>query len=124
MSEAKEIINLLEQEMNEMAINLRKEETGLPMLIWCPMNTGVQHKQPYIKVALDNSNILQDAISVSIEKEPKYLRDIKGHKKGEVIGGSFFGPVKDFILKNYNLLVSHWDGDIFDLEFGNKIEKI
>jgi len=116
---------LLEMQINEMAINLRQKDTGLPMIIWCPTQAGIQHQKPYIKVALDIGIKIfpKDAVSISIETEPKYLRSIKGHKKGEVLGGSWFNPVKDFIVKNYDLLLAHWDNSVGDKEFANRIEK-
>ena len=118
---------LLKMQINELALKLMKEDTGLPMVIWCPRDEmGIQHQQPYIAVALNNSNrfVPQDSLSISIEKEPKYFKSIKGYKRGEVIGGSWFNPVKDFILKNYDLLLSHWNESISDGQFLNRIEKV
>ena len=127
MTKINKLSKLIENvQINEMAIKLIKERTGLPMIIWCPMNDNIQHKQPYIKVGLGNSNkfISNEFISVSIEREPRYLQALRGHEKSDIISDSWFNPVKKFISINHELLLAHWNEKIDDVEFGMRIEKV
>ena len=121
MSKAKELLKFY-----EMAITMNKEDTGLPMTIWCPADYKIQHSKPYMKVSLTDSNTFNssDSISVSIEESPTFLRSIKGFKKGGPLSGSRYKLVSKFIKKNLKSLILHWKGELSDKGLFNSIEKI
>lgn len=92
----------------EMA-NLHKEETGLPYNIWLDsqgIDRQTKHNLPRLKVDVDGDKIPE--ISVSIDTQnPQALQN-------EYQGFRFEKEIFDWIIKNYEVLIAHWDHKITD----------
>lgn len=102
----------------EMA-NLEKDESGLPYNIWLD-SVGkyreVSHNLPRIKVDIyNNCKIL---VPVSIDKSnPENL------SRNPHIKINKFGKVSKWIIKNYDILIKHWNHEIKDSQALNMLNK-
>jgi hypothetical protein len=106
-----ENLNMYKNGIFEMA-NYKSEDSGLPHDIWFD-ELGVErkgtHHTPRVKISLPSKNL----IPVSIESKPKIL--LKGTQLRKAEREAKEKEMKlmfDFISKNHNLILQHWNGKI------------
>ena len=104
--------NLNEDILFEMS-NLVKRKTGLPVNIWVDdigVNRKNKHNLPRIKVQNNTADKRQeDTFSLTISKTPEV---VAGTCK---LDNAILDTVKNYIIKNYNVLMQHWNQEI-DIE--------
>lgn len=105
-----EILKENREKLIEMA-NLAKRRTKLPVNVWVDevgSNRNVPHDEPRLKIQNDyseraNENLIPISIS---DIEPKVL-------EGKLeIDKKDFQIIQKWIIKNYNDLINHWNGEI------------
>ena len=125
MSRVKSIVEeiLNEEELFEIS-NIRKKYTRLPVNIWLDdigayrKNT---HYKPRIKFQANKSDkVMGIGIPMSISVKPEVLID---DPKTE-LNSYEIGQVKNFIVRNYDLLMKYWNQEIDILEFLQKVKKV
>lgn len=102
---------LNENQFFEMA-NVSKKDTGLPYNIWIDSagaSRNTKHNIPRIKVDTGN-----DLIPVSISRSPEILVNKKIPK---------FLEIQNYIIKYYDVLMSHWNKEITDKQALNLLGK-
>lgn len=125
MSRFKSIVEeiLNEEELFEMS-NVRKKYTRLPVNIWLD-DIGAYRKNthygPRIKFQANKSDkVTGMGIPMSISVKPEVLiDDLKTELNSYEIG-----QVKNFIVRNYDLLMKYWNQEIDILEFLQKVKKV
>ena len=103
-------------QMNEMA-NVSRKKSGLPMNIWLDSagsSRNIKHNTPRVKIQNNYRDRFTDELSelipVSISKNPEILvESVKLELKQKDIQRAF-----KFISDNYDVLMSHWNGEIDD----------
>jgi len=100
-----------QEHLFEMA-NLSQKKTGLPVIIWVQSNSisgAGQHNSPRIKfqnntaTRCDGNNL----IPISIDMNPQIL--IKNPTIN--ISSEQLESVRQWIIRNYDALISYWNGD-------------
>ena len=93
----------------EMAL-LRKSKTGLPVNIWIDemgSARNVKHNIPRLKIQNDyNSNRTDNTLSIEISENPKILSGMQNIKDKDM------NIIYDFIKRNLDLLLKHWNEEI------------
>jgi hypothetical protein len=112
----KEIDIIYEDVICEMS-NLRQQTTGLPMIMWISDGKEINHG-PRIKLQMDYSTKLNkfNLASVTISDNPRITQGS--------LSKSDLKIVKDFILLNKDVLLSHWNGENSSEELILGIKKI
>ena len=99
--------------------NLSKHRTGLPVVVWIEANMGMKHVSPRMLFTNSMGSCLRPGdsadslIPVSLDPEnPKVLLD------DAVLNISTLEleAIKRWIVKNYQPLMRHWNGEIDSLE--------
>lgn len=106
----------------EMA-NLKKDKTRLPVNIWVDeigSGRNLKHYIPRIKFQSTKSDKAQSGIPISISKKPEILVD----NYETDLNNYEIGQVKNFIIRNYDLLMKHWNQEITTEELINQIKKV
>jgi hypothetical protein len=101
------------------------EDSGLPYDLWFDdvgKDRFNKHKAPRVKVELPN----RDLLPLSIEEEPKLLLKgvplAKAEKELQEIDESKMKRIHDFIFKNHQLILHHWNGEIDDFDLVNNLQ--
>lgn len=106
--------NLIDEILNESEelfemCNIRKEETHLPVNVWLDEIGAFRtskHNLPRLKFQSNRSNnVFGKGIPMSISKKPEilisvYETDLNNYE---------IGQIKNFIVRNYDLLIKHWN---------------
>lgn len=85
--------------------NLRRQESGLPYDIWLDSSGHLRktrHSHFRIKVSVDNMLI---PVVIKSMEEIKPLKPFKGSAK-----------IISWIRDNYEILFSHWNGELSDIQ--------
>ena len=99
--------------------NLSKHRTGLPVVVWIEANMGMKHVSPRLLFSNTTSSCLRPGdsadslIPVSLDpNDPKILLD------GAILHISplELDAIKRWIVRNYQPLIRHWNGEIDSLE--------
>lgn len=111
------------EELFEMS-NVRKKYTRLPVNIWLD-DMGVYrkntHNLPRIKFQANTSDKVSGiGIPMSISKNPEILID----NPDTELNNYEIGQVKNFIIRNYDLLMQYWNQEIDILEFLQRVKKV
>ena len=112
----------LEQEDDDFMFrlgNLSKHRTRLPVVVWIEANMGMKHVSPRLLFSNTTSSHLRPSdradslIPVSLDPEnPKVLLDDAVLN----ISPLELEAIKRWIVKNYQALMRHWNGEIDSLE--------
>lgn len=103
-------------------INISKEDSGLPVIIWILGETSVCHNLPRIKFQNNYANKvqIQNLISLTISNNPQVLdKNIKLE-----ISINDFEKIRKWVIKNRNLLMKYWKHKIFVEEFLKSIKQV
>lgn len=93
------------EQVSEMA-NIKPSTTGLPMYIYVSDGSGFVHG-PRIKVSkLYGKMSKSDLFTVTIENNPKIIGSVGDISKQDII------KVKDFVIRNKDLLLKYWNSVI------------
>ena len=99
--------------------NLSKRRTGLPVVVWIEANMGMKHVSPRLLFSNTTSSHLRPGdstdslIPVSLDPEhPKILLDDAILH----ISPLELEAIKKWIVRNYQALMRHWNGEIDSLE--------
>lgn len=91
--------------INEM-VNLGKNTTKLPVIIYISDNRGVNHG-PRIKVNSEYGNTWSgSSFTITIDAEPRVIGDTKKIKKDDML------DIIDWVKLNKEILLSYWKQDI------------
>lgn len=113
---------LNEEMLFEMA-NFQTSDSGLPYNIWLD-SAGkqrlVEHDIPRLKIEIEPKNL----VPFSVSKKPKcLLKHYDKHIKDDGISKKI-KKVYKWIIKNYDILMMHWNGEISDFEAMKRFERI
>lgn len=113
------------EELFEMS-NIRKKYTRLPVNIWID-DVGAyrqnKHYEPRIKFQADRADkVHESAIPISISKQPKILID--NYKEYTDLNNYEIGQIKNFIIRNYDILIKHWNQEIDSDQFKKLMKKV
>lgn len=99
------------EELFEMS-NLTKARTHLSANIWVDdfgISRNIPHLKPRIKFQADKADKAHGPlIPMSIDKKPEIL--IKNYKTE--LNNYEIGQIKNFIIRNYDLLIEYWNQEI------------
>ncbi len=103
MSKAEELLSLYEMS------NIGKRTTGLDYVIWVSQKGKAKHSAR-IKISKQkNKNDPYNTVSMTIEDEPKMIA-------GKGLPLSVQSQVSQFIIKNKDILLMYWKGEILTEE--------
>jgi hypothetical protein len=114
MSKAKRIIE--EVDMFEMS-NLRPDKTGLSNVIWVSYKGKAKHG-PRIKIVTDRGSkvSMENMVSMTISDDPKVI--------GKGLRGEDEKLIRDFVIKNKDVLLDYWEGNLDTAEMVQLINKV
>jgi hypothetical protein len=105
---------------------IRQGKSGLPMIVWLNPNDGTNtgnHNMPRMKFQ-DNTNtrlIPNEMIPISIHNsKPTIL--VKNYIPK--LSSQTINKLKEWIIKNYSVLISYWNGEIFEDELMDSIQSV
>lgn len=108
-------MDLFESEYFYEMSNFFPKDTGLAYKIWVTTKSGREKHWARIKV-FDNDGML----SLTISKTP-IVKEISGDPK---IKKSEVNKIKFWIIKNFDVLLSYWKGEISSKQLSNSIKKL
>ena len=112
------------QEMLFEMANIQKKLTNLPVNVWVDEKGAFRdtpHNLPRIKFQNNKSNkVVGEGISISISEDPKIL--IKDYETE--LNSYEIGQIKNFIKRNLNMLIKHWNQEIDTDELKQLIKKV
>ena len=104
--------------------NLSMHRTGLPVVVWIEANMGMKHVSPRMLFSNSTSSCLRPGdradslIPISLDPEnPKVLLEYAVIH----ISPLELEAIKRWIVKNYQPLMRHWNGEIDSLEVITKL---
>ena len=103
-------------------INMSKEDSGLPVIVWILGEISVCHNLPRIKFQNNYANKvqIQNLISLTISDNPQVLdKNIKIE-----ISSNDFEKIRKWVIMNRNLLMKYWKHEIFVDEFLKSIKQV
>lgn len=104
----------------------KKELTNIGIDIWIDEIGGARqnkHNEPRIKFKDKNGTFIPMSIPRNKNEKPKIFL-LNGEKYTPIYNSHRIGQIKNFIIRNRELLLSHWDGKITTKEFINKMKKV
>ena len=121
---AKDLKDLLQEDLLYEMSNFRKHITGLPVNLSLQIETDeekqYQHNLPRLKFQNNNADRVtskSDLIPVSIDpKDPKVLIDKPYDKK-------YFKAVRQWIIDHYDLLIQFWNQEIDEFELRDALKQ-
>ena len=120
-----ELIKLLceQQKLEEMSA-IRKKDYNLPVNIWIDDKGSERtnkHNLPRLKIQTTYEDKLDEKhlLSLSIDKKPKVLAGEMNELKNKD-----FKIIKNFVIKNYDLLIQYWKQEIGLRELLNKLQEL
>lgn len=98
----------------EMA-NISKKKTKLPVIVWVQTKIRTRHESPRIKFLNSTANKTQTSLLVplSISDDPKIL----SRNTQLSISSAQFEEVRQWVIRNRELLMQLWNDDITSDEF-------
>lgn len=113
------------EELFEMS-NITKAHTRLPVNIWVDdfgISRNVPHNSPRIKFQVDKADKAHGPlIPISISKNPEIL--INNYKTYTNLNNYEIGQIKNFIIRNYDLLMQYWNQEINIDQFLQQVKKV
>lgn len=121
---AKDLKELLQEDLLYEMSNFRKHITGLPVNLSLQIETDEEkqykHNLPRLKFQNNNADRVtskDDLIPISIDpKDPKVLIDKPYNKK-------YFKEVRQWIIDHYDLLMQFWNQEIDEFELRDALKE-
>ncbi len=113
----KDLLN--EQLLFEEMSNLRKQHTGLPMVIWIQPKTRNEQHWARIKVAKQyGDKVSSDLFTITISDNPEVIGETGNIKNQDI------ELTKEFVIKNKKILLSVWNDEITPVEAVSLFTKV
>lgn len=99
--------------------NLSKTNTGLPMVVWIQVRT-IKDVMPCVRFANNTNDSLlpNELVKMSISDNPRILSEEIELK----VSSSDLDELRQWIVRNKNILLQHWCGVISTCEFYEKMK--
>lgn len=98
-------------------VNIRSRSSGLPMNVWLGPHGGARHAAR-IKVQMDH-NVRFDVHNLAVVSVEPIISLIEGH-----LSADDFRLVSEFIERNRETIVDHWNEEIDGIEVGQRLVRI